>query len=170
MTPLRTVHLVAFLGAALASHAQGDTGHGASSRSAEVHAFGAPGDPAVASRTVAVAMDDTMRFVPASIRVKQGATITLAIRNTGKLVHELVLGTRGELARHAQAMRDHAGMGHDAPYMAHVQPGETQRLTWRFSKAGTFEFACLVPGHYEAGMKGIVTVATSDAAGAPAVR
>jgi len=136
--------------------------------STEEHAFGVQGDPRAATRTVDVAMDDTMRFVPAAIPVRQGETVTFVIRNRGKLLHELVIGTPADLARHAEAMRKHPGMEHDEPFMAHVQPGATERLTWRFTKSGSFEFACLVPGHYEAGMKGTIAVAVRDAAKAPA--
>ncbi len=123
--------------------------------------FGVPGDPKAATRTIAVAMDDTMRFTPSSLAVKQGETVTFVIRNNGKLLHELVLGTPKDLEQHAQMMRNHPGMQHDEPYIAHVQPGATQRLTWRFTQGGNFEFACLVPGHLEAGMKGTIVVAAT---------
>lgn len=134
------------------------------------HPFGMQGEPGKAARVVPIVMDDTMRFRPASITVREGETITLAIRNEGKVMHELVLGTPADLARHAELMRKHPGMEHDEPYMAHVKPGATRRLTWRFSKSGTFEFACLVPGHYEAGMKGVVAVTAAAGAGATGTR
>ncbi len=140
--------------------------------STDEHAFGVQGDPKAATRTVAVTMDDTMRFTPASIAVREGETITFVIRNAGKVLHELVIGTTADLLQHAEMMRKHPGMEHDEPFMSHVKPGGSGRLTWRFTKSGDFAFACLVPGHYEAGMKGVITVAarTSDgaAAGAPA--
>ncbi len=136
--------------------------------STDEHAFGVQGDPKAATRTVAVTMDDTMRFTPASIAVRQGETITFVIRNTGKVLHELVIGTTADLLQHAEMMRKHPGMEHDEPFMSHVKPGGTGRLTWRFTKSGDFAFACLVPGHYEAGMKGVIAVAarTSDGAAA----
>ena len=63
-----------------------------------------------------------------------------------------------ELARHAELMKQFPGMEHDDPNIAHVKPGATGELVWRFTQAGEFQFACLVPGHYEAGMIGKVVV------------
>lgn len=163
--------LLAFCLAAssLAADAHGPS-HATRPIATDEHAFGAQGDPKAATRTVTISMNDTMRFTPSSITVRQGETVTLAVRNDGKIRHELVLGTAADLAHHAELMRKHPGMEHDEPYMAHVEPGATQHLTWRFSRDGTFEFACLVPGHYEAGMKGVVTVQATpgEAAGAKA--
>jgi uncharacterized cupredoxin-like copper-binding protein len=104
-------------------------------------------------------MDDGMRYSHSQIRVAQGETITFAVTNKGKLMHELVLGTEDELKKHAQLMRKNPGMEHDEPYMAHVKPGTTERITWKFTRAGTFHYGCLIPGHFEAGMKGVVAVA-----------
>jgi uncharacterized cupredoxin-like copper-binding protein len=50
-------------------------------------------------------------------------------------------------------------MEHDDPKMATVQAGKTGEIIWQFSKAGKIDFACLQPGHYDAGMKGAVSVA-----------
>jgi uncharacterized cupredoxin-like copper-binding protein len=47
----------------------------------------------------------------------------------------------------------------DESYIAHVQPGKTGELVWKFNRTGRFDFACLVPGHYEAGMVGTINVA-----------
>lgn len=155
----------------LLAHAHGEAGHAASKAiSSDEHAFGVQGDPKAATRTVEVTMSDTMRFVPASIPVRQGETVTFAVRNDGKLLHEIVIGTPADLASHAEMMRKHPGMEHDEPFMAHVKPGATERLTWRFTKSGSFEFACLVPGHYEAGMKGTIAVAASNTAEAHSSR
>jgi uncharacterized cupredoxin-like copper-binding protein len=126
--------------------------------STDEHPFGVEGDPRKATRTVALAMDDTMRYSRSQISVKQGEIITFVVTNKGKLLHELVLGTEDELKQHAELMRRNPGMEHDEPYMAHVKPGATQRITWKFSKPGTFHFGCLVAGHFEAGMKGTVVV------------
>ena len=43
--------------------------------------------------------------------------------------------------------------------MVTVAPGKTGEIVWRFTTAGKVDFACLQPGHYDAGMKGLVTVA-----------
>lgn len=121
-------------------------------------ALGEPGDPKKVSRAVKVVMSDKMRFTPASIQVKQGETIRFVVRNEGKMTHEMVLGTIAELQEHAALMRKFPEMEHDDPNSISVAPGKQAELVWRFTHAGTFDFACLVPGHYEAGMKGQLLV------------
>ncbi|HZW20321.1 cupredoxin family protein [Noviherbaspirillum sp.] len=124
----------------------------------EEHAFGRQGDPKKATRTIAIDMSDDMRFSPAEITVKQGETIRFVVRNKGKMLHEMVIGTMDELNAHAEMMRKHPGMEHDEPYMSHVSAGKKQTLVWQFSNAGEFYFACLIPGHFEAGMVGKIKV------------
>ncbi len=152
---LATLPLVAF--------AHGDAGKAKAAKtiSSEQHPFGVEGDPAKATRTVTVSMDDTMRYSQQEIRVAQGETVTFVITNKGKLLHELVFGTEDELKKHAELMRKNPGMEHDEPYMAHVKAGRTERMTWKFTNPGTFLYGCLVPGHFEAGMKGKVVVTAS---------
>jgi len=99
-------------------------------------AFGKTGDATKAARTIRVDMSDKMRFSPASISVKQGETVKFVVRNSGKTLHEFVLGTMPELREHAELMKKHPGMEHDEPYMAHVAPGKTQTVIWQFTKAG----------------------------------
>jgi uncharacterized cupredoxin-like copper-binding protein len=120
--------------------------------------FGRTGDPKKATRTIRIGMADTMRFTPAAIEVKRGETIRFEVANSGKVMHEMVLGTLQDLQQHAELMRKHPGMEHDEPYMAHVAPGKTAAIVWQFTKAGEFHYGCLVPGHFEAGMVGKVTV------------
>ena len=120
--------------------------------------FGRTGDSRKAVRTVRVEMSDRMRFSPDTLEVKQGDTVRFVVRNSGKTMHEMVLGTMKELRDHAELMKRHPGMEHDEPYMAHVGPGKTAEIVWQFTKAGEFYFGCLVPGHFEAGMVGRVTV------------
>ena len=129
-------------------------------RQADGHAaaLGKPGDPGKVTRDVEVEMNDTMRFLPDSIRVKRGETIRFLVRNTGKVKHEMVLGTIKELKKHAELMRKFPEMEHADPNQVVVEPGKTGELIWQFTKAGTFDFACLVPGHFEAGMVGKVRV------------
>jgi len=129
-------------------------------RHADGHAatLGMPGDPGKVTRDVEVEMNDTMRFKPASIRVKRGETIRFIVRNTGTVKHEMVLGTIKELKEHAESMRKFPEMEHADPNQVSVEPGKTGDLVWQFTKAGTFDFACLVPGHFEAGMVGKIRV------------
>lgn len=151
------------LACAAAAQAHGRAGHG------ERHAegrypvaqtpYGIAGRKREVGRTVFVSLGDDMRFTPAALRVKHGETVRLVFRNKGRLPHEWVLGTGDELRAHAEMMRKHPGMAHDdAVHMVHLAPGESDELVWRFNRAGTFGFACLVPGHHEAGMVGSVVV------------
>ena len=103
-------------------------------------------------------MLDTMRFVPDKIEVKQGETIRFVHTNEGKLMHEFVIGTKKELDEHAALMMKFPNMEHDEPYMAHVAPGKTGEIIWNFNRAGDFDFACLIAGHYQAGMVGKIKV------------
>lgn len=124
----------------------------------EETSFGRQGDPAKATRTIRVDMSDAMRFTPAGITVQRGETVKLVATNKGQVLHELVLGTSDELKKHAELMKKFPGMEHDEPHMAHVKPGKRGEIVWQFTKAGEFQFACLIPGHFEAGMVGKVTV------------
>ena len=126
--------------------------------STEENAFGREGDPKKVSRTVNVDMSDAMRFSPASLTVKQGETVRFVVKNSGKVMHEMVLGTLSELKEHAELMKKLPGMEHDEPYMAHVAPGKTERVVWQFTRLGEFYYGCLIPGHYEAGMVGKINV------------
>lgn len=120
--------------------------------------FGQPGDPAKVSRSVAIDMSDTMRYKPARISVKRGETIRFVVKNLGQVKHEVVLGTVKELREHAALMRKFPEMEHADPNQLAVDPGKTGELVWQFTNSGTFDFACLQPGHYEAGMHGKIAV------------
>lgn len=130
----------------------------ASPAPAEQKAWGIAGDPKRVSRTIEIRMTDNMRFAPQDIQVKLGETVRLVAVNAGKVLHEIVIGTPQELQAHAEMMKKHPGMEHDEPYMAHVDPGKKGTIVWTFNRAGSFEFACLIPGHFEAGMIGRITV------------
>lgn len=125
---------------------------------AEQKPFGKAGDPKKITRTITFRMSDEMRFDPSHITVKRGETIRFIARNNGKLMHEMVFGTVQELKEHADQMKKFPGMEHDEPYMTHVAPGKSGEIIWQFTKPGVFDFACLIAGHYDAGMTGKVTV------------
>jgi uncharacterized cupredoxin-like copper-binding protein/Cu/Ag efflux protein CusF len=118
-----------------------------------------PGDAAAVNRTVNILMSDKMRFTPSSIKVKGGETIRFVVKNNGKLKHEMVLGNSKELKQHAEAMKKNPGMEHDDPNQVSVEAGKTKEMIWQFTQTGNVDFACLVPGHMEAGMVGKVRVA-----------
>lgn len=121
--------------------------------------WGIAGDASAIKRTVTLSMSDSMRFTPDKIDVKQGETIRFVIKNSGKLMHELVIGKKKDLDEHAALMMKFPGMEHEEPYMAHVASGKTGEIVWTFNKPGSFDFACLIAGHYQAGMVGKITVA-----------
>ncbi len=123
-----------------------------------VTAFGRAIRASQARRTIEVSMSDAMRFTPSEIRVRQGERVRIVVRNSGRMLHELVLGTSDELASHAELMRRFPNMEHEEPYMAHVDPGRRGEIAWQFTEAGEFFYGCLIPGHFEAGMVGKIIV------------
>jgi uncharacterized cupredoxin-like copper-binding protein len=151
---------------------------------AHIYDFGQPAPAAQATRSVEVVLND-MSFDPTAIEVKAGETVRFVLVNNGQLLHEFNLGDAAMHAKHQQEMlqmqqsgmltptsmkemshgmagMDHAAMGHgmkhDDPNSVLVEPGKTAELTWTFSKATSLEFACNIPGHYQAGMVGKLTV------------
>ena len=135
-------------------------GHGQKADQAEDHAaaLGEPGDAAKATRTMEVDMNDSMRYTPSTISIKRGETIKFIVKNTGNIKHEMVLGSIAELKEHAALMVKFPEMEHVDPNQVSVEPGKTGALVWKFTKRGTFDFACLQPGHFEAGMRGKIAV------------
>ena len=118
-------------------------------------------------RTVRVSMNDAMRFTPESIRVREGETVRFLLKNKGKVMHEFVIGTKEQLEEHAALMKRFPNMEHDEPYMAHVATGKTGEIVWTFNREGEFDFACLIAGHFEAGMVGKIAVTGSATDGTP---
>lgn len=143
-----------------AAYAGGEHGsdHAHDGGDGHASAVGKPGDPAKAARTIEVAMSDDMRFTPNKISVRRGETVRFVVKNTGQMKHEMVLGSMKELKEHAEMMRKMPGMEHADPNLVAVEPGKTGELVWQFTRAGTFDFACLIPGHFEAGMAGKLAV------------
>lgn len=126
--------------------------------SKDEHPWGREGDPKKATRAINVDMSDAMRFTPDKLDIKVGETVKFVIANKGKVMHEMVIGQEKELKAHAELMKKFPNMEHEEPYMAHVSPGKQETITWQFTKAGDFMFGCLIPGHFEAGMVGRITV------------
>lgn len=127
--------------------------------------WGMAGEAAAVRRSIDIRMGDDMRFRPSHLEVALGETLRFVVHNEGALMHEFVIGTQAELDEHARLMEKHPGMEHDEPWMAHVEPGRSGSLVWRFNRAGDFHFACLVAGHYRAGMRGTLRVKAARATG-----
>jgi uncharacterized cupredoxin-like copper-binding protein len=137
--------------------APGPKGH-----SHKTFAAGAPGDPGKPARTIEVTMSETedakMLFTPASVEVKRGEQIRFVLKNVGKVDHEFMIDSVQNNAKHKIEMQKNPDMEHDDPNGKRLEPGKGSEILWRFTKPGTFEFACLIPGHYESGMHGKVLV------------
>lgn len=177
MSPIRSSFAALSL-SALAFGAQADTPSGG-------FAFGEPAPASRAGRTVEITLGD-MFYRPSSLDVQAGETVRFVLKNEGSVLHEFNLGTAALHARHQQEMlkmqqdglltptamkpgghmsghgmeRDPgaAPMHHDDPNSVLVEPGKTAELTWTFKNASGLEFACNVPGHYQAGMVGRLSV------------
>jgi uncharacterized cupredoxin-like copper-binding protein len=140
------------------AHGDGHEHHGSGAVVKEQKPWGIAGE-AKGARTVEITMGDDMRFRPDRIEAAQGETVRFVIRNQGGVLHEMVIGTPRELAEHAAMMKRFPNMEHDEPYMSHVVAGKQGEMVWNFNRPGTFQFACLIPGHFEAGMTGTIVVA-----------
>jgi uncharacterized cupredoxin-like copper-binding protein len=155
--------LVAMACASTLASAHGDEEHASPKKpfdaaSVETRKFGREGDPKKVRRVIKLAMSDAMRFTPADVTVARGETVKFVVHNGGKLLHEMVIGTPEDLKEHAAMMRKFPEMEHADSNMAHVKPGRDGEIVWQFTQAGEYQFACLIPGHFEAGMVGKVTV------------
>ena len=161
---LTLVSLMAMVSSTALAHGDEDHAKKTGPVKKEQKAWGIAGDGKTAGaklKTIELTMTDNMRFTPDRIDVKQGETIKLVFRNNGGQLHEFVLGTKKELEEHAALMLKFPTMEHDEPYMAHVKAGEIGEIVWKFNRAGDFDFACLIAGHYQAGMVGKVKVTAS---------
>ena len=147
--------LTAFAGVALAAgnHPDGDW-HGNN------NGIGKPGIPSMVDRSVIIHMKDGMRFIPEHLTVKRDETIRFLVKNIDQIEHEFVLGTAEELMEHSELMKKFPEMEHKNPNQVRVAPGQVGEVVWHFTRPGMIAFGCLIPGHYETGMKGTVSVAT----------
>ena len=146
------------------------SGHAHGAEDAHVTPANAPMQSAlVVDRTLQVDMNDTMRFTPDLLQVAAGETLKLVVHNSGKLPHEMVLGSEAALKAHAIEMKQSAGHADGHAHASgnellalSVKPGETKEWVIRFDQTQTLQMACLIPGHFEAGMKGQVIVQDKD--------
>ena len=158
LTTLASAACALALSMTMAVAAPGEPGH-----SHKTFAAGEPGDPKKpVARTMEVTMqeaeDAKMLFSPARIEVKRGEQVRFVLKNVGKVDHEFMLDSVENNAKHKVQMEKNPDMEHDDPNGKRLAPKGSSEIVWRFTKAGTFEFACLIPGHYESGMKGTVVV------------
>ncbi len=143
-------------------------GHGHDDASKGSHmAVGEAGKASEVTRTIEVEMleaeDGKMIFKPDRLALKQGETVRFSIVNAGELEHEFVLDNKARNAEHKELMQKFPEMEHDDPNAVRLKPGESGEIIWTFTNGGGFEFACLVPGHYESGMHGELSVVEQPA-------
>ena len=134
---------------------------------AEEHAtfaFGEPGDPATADRTVAVVAKAPFMFEPSEVTVSAGETVTFEITNSDTITHDFFLGDEAAQDDHEAEMREMddatemGDMSHEDPNAVTLPAGETVSITWTFADGATIQYGCHQPGHYAAGMHGDVVV------------
>ena len=134
-------------------------GHGHSDHHASMEtSYGKPGDAARVKRSIEVVMSDDMRFTQAKMKGKGGETVRLVVGNGGEMRHEFGMGSKQELEEHYEQMKKFPDMVHDEPNKVSLEPGQQGEVIWQFTRSGKVDFACLHVGHYEAGMKGQVSV------------
>ena len=121
------------------------------------YSAGEPGNPKKPAREIVVLMNE-MDYSPSIIEVKRGEQIRFVVRNVGTEDHEFLLATTAENLKHGEVMKKHPNMEHDEPNGVRVAPKKSGEILWKFSKAGTFEYSCLIPNHREYGMTGKVIV------------
>ena len=102
----------------------------------------------VAPRVVRVIAGPGYTFSPSTITVARGETVTFEVTSMGGLVHEFMVGPADAVAA------DTAG----TPEVADIGMMQTKSVTYTFDGPGPYAFACHAPGHYEAGMRGTITV------------
>jgi uncharacterized cupredoxin-like copper-binding protein len=154
-TGIALVATLLFSVTALASEGPPDQHHDAA------FSAGQPGDATKPSRVVQITMiesDGKMLFLPSRIEIKKDEQVKFMLRNNGELDHEFILATTAENLKHAETMRKHPDMEHDDANGKRLAPNQTDEIVWKFSKAGEFEYSCLIPGHREAGMIGTIVV------------
>jgi uncharacterized cupredoxin-like copper-binding protein len=155
---LKTALLMAMVGIAGPALAGGTSNH-----SHDELAIGVPGKAGKAKRTINITMSETddgkMIFTPASFSAKEGETLRLKFNNKGETDHEFVMDRLEAIIEHKALMEKFPEMEHDDPNAIRLAPGKRGEIVWTFNKAGTFAFGCLIPGHYDAGMKGDIEVA-----------
>jgi uncharacterized cupredoxin-like copper-binding protein len=154
---LSTLLLACVIGLASATTAwaHGDSGDKKVPDSA---AYGVPGEPSQVRRTIKLEASDAMRFSKANIKVRKGETIRFVITNVGRVRHEFSLGTQQELIEHYALMKKFPDMVHEEANKVTMDPGQTGEVVWKFTQPGVVDFACLHPGHFDAGMKGQIQV------------
>ena len=168
MKKINTVIFVSLLalGFSGASFAAGSDDHGHSKeKSTEGHddgghkmsAVGMPAKTGDATKTITVDLLDTMKFNFSYLDdIKKGDIVKFVVMNKGKITHEFGIGSIEEQTAHRKMMQSMPGMKHEDGATVSVEPGKSKEIVWQFMGDSTVQFACNVPGHFEAGMHAVV--------------
>lgn len=136
---------------AFACHATGHFEHG---MLGYIQVVG-PSVPAVGTakvpRIAPITMTDTLKFDPSTQAVAPGETVSFVLLNAGTVTHEFQVGPEAGVAANKVD-------GKSVKEVADINAGQVAELTYTFPTTGAYAFACHVPGHYEAGMKGTVKI------------
>ena len=101
-----------------------------------------------APRLIHIDANDQLQFVPNSVVIAQGETVTFEITNVGTVEHEFMVGP-------AQAT-----FADEAPTeVAGIKAGQTKTVTYTLKGPAPFAFACHATGHFEHGMLGLIQIA-----------
>ena len=126
--------------------------------------------PALPARTIELEMKDVL-FSPSTLTVRGGERVLLRFRNAGTTDHEFMAGRepradggykedlfQGLPVRMVGGSAEGHAMSHGG-FGLIVANGRSGAIEFTVpSKPGTYEFACFIPGHYEAGMRGTLVI------------
>jgi uncharacterized cupredoxin-like copper-binding protein len=134
-----------------------------------------------APRDIVITMTDQLRFDPEEIVVMAGETVRFVLDNPTAAAHDFTLGdleaqelhnaqmaagmTHDDDADHDDEMADD---GHDEagegglPAPVTIAPGESVTVLATFEEPGEVLIGCHQPGHWEAGMRGTITVVAGE--------
>jgi uncharacterized cupredoxin-like copper-binding protein len=160
-TTMKTRHILPMIAAATLAASAALAGPGDPGHSHEHFSAGEPGNPKRPARIVQVTMresDGKMMYIPERVEVRRGEQIRFVLSNAGDLAHEFILASTADNLKHAEQMKKNPEMEHDDPNAKTIEPKKKNEIVWKFTKAGEFEYGCLIPGHREAGMIGTVIV------------
>jgi uncharacterized cupredoxin-like copper-binding protein len=107
-----------------------------------------------AERVVTLTMEHSS-FDPARLHFSAGETVRFVVRNTDPIDHELIIGDETVQAVHEKGTERHHGAKAGE---VSVPAGESAETTYAFDEPGTLIFGCHLPGHYDFGMRGTISI------------
>ena len=132
-----------------------DEGDGGQAATPEPTATQTTTEPAAASRALTIRMTE-FAFDPKDAIAKAGK-VTITAPNDGRVVHELVLLKTDEDPATLPKKGDEVDESTSVGEIADVEPGSTKEATFKLAP-GKYAMVCALPGHYEGGMYGSLTV------------